>query len=47
MLACKIIVGKIMGQDAVRETENVPLTNSTINKHIEDMPRDAEEVLRD
>jgi hypothetical protein len=31
------------GQDAVRETENVPLSNSTIN----DMSHDAEEVLRD
>jgi hypothetical protein len=40
-------VGKMMGQDAVRETENVPLSNSTINRRIEGMPHDAEEVLHD
>jgi hypothetical protein len=37
MLACKIIVGKMLGQDAVRENGNVPLLNSTINKCIDDM----------
>jgi hypothetical protein len=38
MLACKIIVG----QDGVRETENVPLSNSTINRCIDDMLHDTE-----
>jgi hypothetical protein len=31
MPACKIIVDKMLGQDAVREIENVSLSNSTIN----------------
>jgi hypothetical protein len=47
MPACKIIAGELLGRDAVREIENVPLSNSTINIHIDDMSRDAEEVLRD
>jgi hypothetical protein len=45
MPACKIIVGKILGQDVVREIENVPLSNSTINRRIDDLSHDAEEVL--
>ncbi|XP_055510562.1 zinc finger BED domain-containing protein 5-like [Leucoraja erinacea] len=47
MPACKIIVGKMLGQDAVREIENVPLSNSTISQCIDDMSHDAEEVLCD
>jgi hypothetical protein len=45
--ACKSAVGKLLGQDAARETENVPLSNSTINGCTDDMSRDAEEVLCD
>jgi hypothetical protein len=42
---CKIIVGKMLGQDAVQESEHVPLSNSTINRCTDDMLHDAEEVL--
>jgi hypothetical protein len=41
MPACKIIVSKILGQEAVREIENVPLSNSTINRCIDDTSYDA------
>jgi hypothetical protein len=47
MSACKIIMGKMLGQDALREIENVALSNSTINRHTGDMSHDAEEVLHD
>jgi hypothetical protein len=47
MLACNIIVGKMLGQDAVQEIENVPLSNTTINRRTEDMSQDAEKVLCD
>jgi hypothetical protein len=40
----KIIMDKMLGQDAVPETENVPLSNSTINRRIYDMTHDAEKV---
>jgi hypothetical protein len=43
--ACNIIVSKMLGQDAVQETEKIPISNSTISKHIDDMAHDAEEVL--
>jgi hypothetical protein len=45
--ACKIKVGKMLGQDAVQETEDVPLSNSMINKHTDNMSHDAEEILCD
>jgi hypothetical protein len=47
MPACKIIVGKMLGQDAVREIKNVPLSNSMANSRTDDMSHDAEEVLHD
>jgi hypothetical protein len=47
MPACKVIVGKMLGQNAGREIENVPLSNSMINRHIDDMSHDAKEVLCD
>jgi hypothetical protein len=47
MPACKIIVGKILGQDAVHEIENIPPSNSMINRRTDDMSHDAEEVLCD
>jgi hypothetical protein len=37
----------MLGYDAVREPENAPLPNSTINGCIGDMSHDAEEVLHD
>jgi hypothetical protein len=37
MPARKIIVGKMLGKDAVREIENVPLSNTTINRLIDDL----------
>jgi hypothetical protein len=43
---CKIVVGKMLGQDAVREIENVPLSKSTINRNTDDIPHDDQEVLR-
>jgi hypothetical protein len=45
MPALKMIVGKMLVQDAVREIENVPLTKSMINRHIDDMSHDGQEVL--
>jgi hypothetical protein len=45
MSACRIIVRKMLGKDAVRETENVALSNSMINRCIDDMSHDAEEVM--
>jgi hypothetical protein len=45
MSACKITVGKLLGQDAVREIENVPLSNSTINRCMNGMSYAAEGVL--
>jgi hypothetical protein len=47
MPACKIVESKILGQDKVREIENVPLSNSKINRCIDDMSHDAEDVLWD
>jgi hypothetical protein len=47
MPACKITVCKMLGKYAVRETDNVPLTNSTINRGIDDMSHNAQEVLHD
>jgi hypothetical protein len=44
--ACKTVLGKILGQHAVRETENVPLFKSTINRNTGNMSRDAQVVLR-
>jgi cobalamin biosynthesis Co2+ chelatase CbiK len=37
----------MLAQDEVREAENVPLSNSTINKRTDDMSHDAEEVFSD
>jgi hypothetical protein len=37
MPACKIIVSKMLGQEAVREIEKVPLSNSTISRRIDDV----------
>jgi hypothetical protein len=47
MPACKIIVCKLLGQPAVLEIENVSLSNSTINRSIDDMSHDAEEISWD
>jgi hypothetical protein len=43
--ACKIIVSKMLGQDAVRESRKNALSNSMINRRVDDMSQDAEEVL--
>jgi cobalamin biosynthesis Co2+ chelatase CbiK len=40
-------MGKMLRQDAVREIKNVPLSNSTTNRRIDDMSHNAEEVLCD
>jgi hypothetical protein len=47
MQECKILMGKMLGQAAVWEIENVPLSNSTINRCIGDMLHVAEEALCD
>lgn len=36
---------QMLGQDAVREINNVPLSNSTRNIYIDDMSHEAEEIL--
>jgi hypothetical protein len=46
MPACKFLVCKMLGQNAVRDIGNVPHSNSTINRCIDDMSHDAEESLR-
>jgi hypothetical protein len=43
MPPCKIRVAKMPQQDAGQEPENVPLSNSTINRRTDDMSHDAEE----
>jgi hypothetical protein len=35
--ACKLTVGKMLGECAVRATDNVPLSNSMINRRIDDV----------
>ena len=45
MPACQIRVGKMFGQNAVQEIENVPLSDSTISRCIDDMAYDSEDVL--
>jgi hypothetical protein len=47
MPACKIIVGKMLGQASVWEIENFLLSNSMTNRCIDDMSHDAQEVLCD
>lgn len=42
-----MIVTKMLGPDAVQETEKVPVSESTISWHINDMSHDVEEVLYD
>jgi hypothetical protein len=46
MPACKIIMGKMRGKNAVGEFKNIPLSKQFVNRHIDDMSHDAE-VLRD
>jgi hypothetical protein len=45
MPACKIIVDKMLVQNAVREIESAPLSSSTINRRTDGMSHDAEEIL--
>ena len=46
--ACrKIIVDKMLGQNAVQEIENAPLSESTISRRIDDMSHDVEEIMCD
>jgi hypothetical protein len=45
MPARKIIMRKMLGQDAVREIENVPHSNSTISRHTDDISHDAEDIF--
>jgi predicted CoA-binding protein len=49
MRARKMIVGKMLGQNAVREIENAPLSIGMINtrRRINNMSHDVEEMLRD
>jgi hypothetical protein len=44
--AYKIVVRKTLGQDAVQEIENVPLSKSTVSRYTGELPHDAQEVLR-
>jgi hypothetical protein len=37
MSAYTILVDKMLGQEAIREIEIIPLSNSTINRHIDDV----------
>ncbi len=45
MPACKIIVSKIFGQDAVQKIENVSVSGNVICQRINHMSHDAEKVL--
>ena len=45
MKACTIIVSKMLGKNAVQKIENVPLSESTISRRIDDMLHDVEEVM--
>ncbi len=45
MPACKIIVCKFLGQDALKGIENFTVSESVMNSCISDMSHDAEEVL--
>lgn len=45
MPACKIIVGKVLGEDAVREIERVPLSSKVISQHVKDMSVKSEAAL--
>jgi hypothetical protein len=45
--ACKIIIGKMLGQDTVWENENLPLSGSTTNGRIDGMSLDDEDFLSD
>jgi hypothetical protein len=44
---CKFAVGKMLEQDAVGEIENISLSISAINRRIDDMSHNAEELARD
>ena len=39
-----IIVGKMLGQSALQESEKVPLSDNTISRRIDDMAHDSEEA---
>ena len=47
MPACKIIVDKMLRQNAVQEIENMPPSDSTISRRIDSMSHDVEEVICD
>uniref|UniRef100_A0A0L8IF98 Uncharacterized protein n=1 Tax=Octopus bimaculoides TaxID=37653 RepID=A0A0L8IF98_OCTBM len=45
--ACKIIVSKMLEQNTLQEIENVPLSDTTGSRRIDDLSHDIEEVLHD
>jgi hypothetical protein len=47
LLACKKIVKSVLGAAAEREISNVPLSNDTISRRIEDMPSDIQKQVAD
>jgi hypothetical protein len=45
LLACKHIVKSVLGEAAEREISNVPLSNDTISRRIEDMSSDIQKQV--
>ncbi|XP_029654862.1 zinc finger BED domain-containing protein 5-like [Octopus sinensis] len=43
--ACKIIVSKILGKEATKKIDNIPLSNNTISRRLQDISENIEEFV--
>ncbi|XP_029656547.1 zinc finger BED domain-containing protein 5-like [Octopus sinensis] len=43
--ACKIIVSKILGEEATKQIDNIPLSNSTISRRLQDISENIEKFV--